>query len=94
MADEEPKSYTLDDILVTADGHTGTLQQWQGTGYEGKTTSVTDLDGAIQFEFDDPTGRPENVVVYTNGRPAPQPEGEQPQLEALPAFFDQNGSNS
>jgi|SRR3954468_3226528 hypothetical protein len=93
---EQPKSYTLDDILVTADGYTGTLQQWQGTGYEAKTTAVTDLDGTTNFEFDDPTGRPENVIVYTNGRPPPlsQTEEEQPVIEQRrPPAFTQNGSN-
>lgn len=65
----DPISYTLADILVTAGGETRTLEAWQGTGIEAETTLVTNLDGSLAFEFDDVTGRPENVAVYTNGRP-------------------------
>lgn len=61
--------YTLDDVLVTAGGTTQTLAAWQNSNVTAPTASVTNLDGTISFAFDDATGRPEDVIVYTSGTP-------------------------
>lgn len=63
----EVREYTLADILVTAGGVTKTLEEWQGSEVEAATTTVRDSTGH-KFEYDDVTGHPRNVVVYTAGR--------------------------
>jgi len=62
------KSYTLNDVFVTAGGDTKTLAEWQGNMDELEVTEVKDADGAL-FEYDSPTGNPANVVVFVAGRP-------------------------
>jgi hypothetical protein len=84
----EPKSYTLADILVTAKGTGGdvtlTLEEWQDRFEELETIKVTDAeDTKKEFEFDDPTGRPRDVVVYTNGRPPADAEAPVPDISSL-----------
>jgi hypothetical protein len=69
MADQTPRSYSTDDVVVTVEGgEKRTLAGWLGSGEEAKTIAVEDLDGNA-FDFDDPTGIPADVVVYVDGRP-------------------------
>lgn len=62
--------WTLDNIFVVADGTTRSIAEWQSNdeNVEHNITEVNDGNGET-FEFDNPTGRPGDVVVYVNGRP-------------------------
>lgn len=64
------EEYSLDTVLLTADGITKSIADWQANDDNAahETTAATNLDGSVSFEFDDPSGRPGDVVVYTNGR--------------------------
>ena len=61
--------YTLDNVMVTANGVTQSIAAWQADPTVAPTTAVTNSDGSISFPFDDVDGRPGDVVVYVNGRP-------------------------
>lgn len=62
----ELKSYTLDDIKVTADGTTQTLAEWQNNPVAMKITKVVDADTGKAIAYDDIDGNPANIVVYVN----------------------------
>lgn len=62
-------SWSIEDVYVTVEGgETRSIAEWQGDDTDAEPVSVQNADGSTKFEFDDPTGRPGDVVVYTNGR--------------------------